>query len=186
MSQQGAGRFAGVASTCRVWGLIECVPAEEQEESEEEEPAAGKVRPRLVAGPSCVPAEEQERSEEEETAPPEPPRKRLRKRRKRMRAKSQPGEVWEGSQEETEVEDWWYLGLTRRAYRCTGASERLGELLRATRDFRQPPEIVDSRTFLETVSWAEEFDEFLWRQSSTWAEQVGYVHDFLRRKFVLG
>ena len=37
LNQQGAGRFTGVASTCRAWGLIECVPAEGQEESEEKE-----------------------------------------------------------------------------------------------------------------------------------------------------
>ena len=78
------------------------------------------------------------------------------------------------------------MGLKRRAYRHTGANERLGELLQASRDFRQPPEIVDSTTFLEMVSWAEELDQFLERQSTTWAEQVGYLHEFLRRKLVLG
>ena len=79
------------------------------------------------------------------------------------------------------------MGLTSRAYRRTGSHECLGELLQACRAFRQPPaEIVDTTTFLETVSWAAEFDEFLGRRSTTWAGQVGYVHDFLRRKFVLG
>ena len=160
LNQQGAGRFAGVASTCRAWGLIECVPAEGRAESEEEPlPRRGAIG-LLESHP--------------------------RKRRKRIRAKSQPGEAWEGAQEEAELEDWWYLGLTHRAYRRTGAHARLGELLQASRDFRQPPEIVDSRSFVEMVSWAEEFDQFLWRRSKTWAEQVGYVHDFLRRKLVLG
>ena len=79
------------------------------------------------------------------------------------------------------------MGLTCRAYRRTGSHECLGELLQACRAFRQPPaEIVDTTTFLETVSWTVEFDEFLTRQSTTWARQVGYLHDFLRRKFVLG
>ena len=106
------------------------------------------------------PAEEQEESEAEETAKT---RQRVppRKRRRRMRAKG-------------------------RIYRRTGANERLCELLRASRVFRRPPEIVDSTTFEQTVSWAEAFDQFLGSQSRTWVGQVGYVHDFLRRKFVLG
>ena len=36
------------------------------------------------------------------------------------------------------------------------------------------------------VLWAEEFDKFLGLKSTTWAGQVGYVRDFLRRKLVLG
>ena len=36
------------------------------------------------------------------------------------------------------------------------------------------------------VSWAEEFDQFLGRQSRTWARSVGFIHNFFRRKFVLG
>ena len=111
-----------------------------------------------------------------------------RKRQRRMRAKSQQASPLPSrrAQEEAEEEDPWHLGLNSRAYRRTGANERLGELLQASRDFRQPPEIVDSTTFLEMVSWAEEFDQFLGRQSRTWAWQVGYVHSFLRRKLVLG
>ena len=58
--------------------------------------------------------------------------------------------------------------------------------MQAARDFRQPPEIIDATTFKEMVSWAEDFDQFLGRKSATWAGQVGYVHDFLRRKLVLG
>ena len=111
-----------------------------------------------------------------------------RKRQRRMRAKSQQASPSprRKAQEGAEEEDQWHLGLNSRAYRRTGANERLGELLQASRDFRQPPEIVDSTTFLEMVSWAEEFDQFLGRHSRTWAGQVGYVHDCLRRKLVVG
>ena len=59
-------------------------------------------------------------------------------------------------------------------------------MLQAARDFRQPPEIVNATTFKDMVMWAEEFDQFLGRKSTTWAGQVGYVRDFLRRKLVLG
>ena len=174
LNQQGAGRFAGVAATCRAWGLIECVPAREAAlaptQGQEEQKAQAKEQEESVEGDMA------------KTLQGSHPRKR----RKRIRAKSQPGEAWEGAQEEAELEDWWYLGLTGRAYRRTGAHERLGELLQASRDFRQPPEILDSTSFLEMVSWAEEFDKFLWLRSTTWGDQVGYVHDFLRRKLVLG
>ena len=78
------------------------------------------------------------------------------------------------------------MGLIRRAYRRTGAHECLRELVQAARDFRQPPEIIDATTFKEMVSWAEEFDKSLGLKSTTWAGQVGYVHEFLRRKLVLG
>ena len=59
-------------------------------------------------------------------------------------------------------------------------------MLQAARDFRQPPEIVNATTFKDMVMWAEEFDQFLGRKSTTWAGQAGYVRDFLRRKLVLG
>ena len=184
LNQQGAGRFTGVAATCRAWGLIECVPAVEREESEEKLP------------------------------------------RKRLRAKGKQVSPLPSrrAKEEAKEEDQWHLGLKSRAYRRTGANEHLGELLQASRDFRQPPEIVDSATLLEMVLWAEEFDQFLWvgrvvvgwggregwwgggwgggwvemvlwaeefdkflgRRSQTWARQVTYVHIFLRRKLVLG
>ena len=146
LSQQGAGRFAGVASTCLEWGLIECVPA--------------KTRQGVLP----------------------------RKRRRKMRAKGQQASPSPSrrAQEEAEEEEQWHLGLRSRTYRRTGAHERLGELLQASRFFRQPPEIVDSTTFMEMVSWAEEFDKFLGRHSSTWAGQVGYAHDRLRRKLVVG
>ena len=45
LNQQGAGRFAGVASTCRAWGLIECVPAKEQEKSEDDANEGGEGLP---------------------------------------------------------------------------------------------------------------------------------------------
>ena len=55
-------------------------------------------------------------------------------------------------------------------------------MLQAARDFRQPPEIVNATTFKDMVMWAEEFDQFLGRKSTTWAGQAGYVRDFLRRR----
>ena len=107
-------------------------------------------------------------------------------RRRAKRTKAERGEAGEGEEQEAEAEESLHLGLTRRAYRQTGGSERLGDLLRAAREFRPPPEVVNAATFKEMVLWAEEFDKFLGWKSATWRGQNGYVHDFLRRKLVLG
>ena len=184
LNQQGAGRFTGVASTCRAWGLIECVPAQEQEENEKEETTKTRKGVLPMKPPACnrrIPTK----------------RPACNPRHGAKRTKSEQGEAGEGeeqasplpsrrAQEEAQEEDQWHLGLTRRAYRRTGAHESLGELVQAARDFPQPPEIIDATTFQEMVSWAEDFDQFLMQKSTTWTGQVGYVHDFLRRKLVLG
>ena len=128
-----------------------------------------------------VPAEGQEESEQGVL----PPRKRRRIQTKRPERPSSPSRRAQ-EEEEAKAVDQWYLGQKSRPYRRTGVHRPLGELLQASRDFRDPPEIVDTTTFLEMVSWAEEFDQFLGRQSRTWARSVGFIHNFFRRKFVLG
>ena len=175
LNQQGAGRFTGVASTCRAWGLIECVPAEKQEENEEEQTTKTRKGVPPMKRPACSPRHGAKRKksepEGEEQASPLP---RRRAKRETLPSRS------------AKEEDQWHLGLIRRAYRRTGAHECLRELVQAARDFRQPPEIIDATTFKEMVSWAVEFDQSLGLKSKTWAGQVGYVHSFLRRKLVLG
>ena len=130
LGQQGAARFTGVASTCREWGLIECV--KEEQEKSEAKTHQGKLP-----------------SKRRRTSAQSQPQRRMRSKSELPSPRIK---------EEAEEEEQWHLGLGKTAYKRTGANERLGELLRASRDFRQPPEIVDTTTFQEMVSWAEDFD----------------------------
>ena len=202
LNQQGVGRFTGVASTCRAWGLIECVPGQEQKEGEEKEETTNlrnarlehvraRRRPCSVAGPKQGQASPSKANESR-------PRKRIKTKQQaeagacegqastllRRRVKGEPSSPLprRGAQGDAH----WELGLSPRAYRRTGHHECLADMLQATRDFRQPPEIVNATTFKDMVVWAEEFDEFLGRKSTTWAGQSGYVRHFMRRKLVLG
>ena len=194
LNQQGVGRFLGVASTCRVWELIECVPEEGGKDDDDDKPAGKKKTPKgqCKQKPKKLPAEEPKRQKQAQKqqgkreALPLP-------RRRATRRKTQQRDAEEGEEQASPVprrraeeEEHWHLGLNRRVYRPTGAHERLGDLLQAAREFRQPPEIVNTTTVKEMVAWAEEFDEFLGQKSMVWAGQVGYVHDSLRRKLVLG
>ena len=76
--------------------------------------------------------------------------------------------------------------MTGRAYQKTECKQQLADLLKATREFRQPPEIVDTATFKEVVLWAEQFDEHMTKKCSAWPKMLPYTHYFLRRKLVLG
>ena len=99
LNQQGAGRFTGVASTCRAWGLIECVPAEKQEENEEEQTTKTRKGVLPTKRPACNPRHGAKRTksepEGEEQASPLPSR----------RAKEEPL-----PSRRAQEEDQWHFG----------------------------------------------------------------------------
>ena len=136
LNRQGMARFMGVASTCRVFGIISCTPENQGQKRKSPE----SLTPRRGA------AEDKQEGEEEYT-----------------------------------------LGLTRRGYVETHNVEHLVSMVGALRSFTQPPpEVVDAESFVALVQWAEDVDQHFSSNCDVWAGQKEYIHDFLRRKLVIG
>ena len=162
LNRQGVGRFLGVASTCReVLGIIQCMAG----------PSAQK---RQAAGEADQEQEKRQRSTQ---------KRGVKRERSPVPSRRATGPRTTAG---TPQEKIWKLGLTGREYQRTGCKQQVGDSLEATREFRQPPEIVDTATFKEVVMWAEDFDELLTKKCPAWAKMFPYTHDFLRRKLVLG
>ena len=79
------------------------------------------------------------------------------------------------------------LGLCRRPYRATNDVSDLAKLAEFARSHPWPrTDIKDAADFARCVARVKAWDNSLSEACEAWREMPGYVHAFLRRKFVLG